>query len=94
MVRLPDQSSADRLPTSSRHCLLSVSIDQLDKADAPVIPEAYIYLLSVQCLVSLSDGLAEYTFPLYNTLAVQKQPTDSIDPACTGPTRPYYVTRN
>jgi hypothetical protein len=34
----------------------------------------YIYLLGVQCLVSLSDGLAAYAIPLYNTLAVQKHP--------------------
>ncbi len=36
------------------HCLLSVSIDQLDKTDAP----AYPISLSIRCLVSLSDGLA------------------------------------
>ena len=70
MVRLPNQRSADKFTTFSCDCLLSVSIDQLDKTDVPLIPEAYIYLLGVQCLVSLSDGLAGYTFPLYNTLAV------------------------
>ena len=69
--------------------LLSVSIDQLDKADAPLIPEAYIYLLGVQCLVSLSDGLAGYTFPLYNTLAVQKPPAGSTEPVrAPGPLDP------
>ncbi|KAI0264545.1 hypothetical protein BGY98DRAFT_1040842, partial [Russula aff. rugulosa BPL654] len=35
-------------------------IDQLDRADAPLIPEAYTYLLCVQYLVSLSDGLTGY----------------------------------
>jgi hypothetical protein len=89
MVRLPNRCSADKMPTFSRHCLLSVSIDQLDKADAPLIPEAYIYLLGVQCLVSLSDGLAGYTFPLYNTLAVQKPPTGSTEPVrAPGPLDP------
>ena len=29
------------------------------------IPEVYIHLLGVQCLISHSDGLAGYTFPLY-----------------------------
>jgi hypothetical protein len=58
MVRLPDQRSADRLLTISHHCLLPVSIDLLDKGDAPLIPKAYIYLLGAQCLVSLSDSLA------------------------------------
>jgi hypothetical protein len=91
MVRLPNRRSADKLPTFPRYCLLSLSIDQLDKADAPLIPEAYIYLLGVQCLVSLSDGLAGYAFPLFNTLAVQKPPAER---ACTGRTRPYYAARN
>ena len=47
-----------------RFGLLSVGIDQLDKVDAPLIPDACIYLLRVQVLVSLSDGLTGYTFPL------------------------------
>jgi hypothetical protein len=59
-------------------------IDQLDKADAPPIPEVYIYLLSVQCLVSLSDSLAAYVVPLYNTLAVQKRPPARLS-ACVHP---------
>ena len=57
MVRLPDQRSADRVPTFSCHRLF-VSTDQLDKADALLNPEAYLYLLGVQFLVSLSDSLA------------------------------------
>ncbi|KAF8500785.1 hypothetical protein F5888DRAFT_1793216 [Russula emetica] len=64
-------------------------IDQLDKADAPLIPEAYIYLLGVQCIVSLSDGLAGHTFPFYNTLAVQKPPAGSSEPVrASGPLNP------
>jgi hypothetical protein len=63
-----------------RHCLLSVCIDQLDKADTPLIQSAYKYLLGVQVFVSISDGLAEYTFPLYNTLALQKPPAVSTEP--------------
>ncbi|KAG5719178.1 MON2 like protein [Termitomyces sp. T112] len=47
-------------------------IDQLDKADSPPIPESYIYLLSVQCLVSLCDGLASFTGPLYTTIVIQR----------------------
>jgi hypothetical protein len=34
----------------------------------------------VQCLVSLPDGLAGYTFPLYNTFTVQKPPVGSPSP--------------
>ncbi|KAF8267460.1 hypothetical protein EI94DRAFT_1730637 [Lactarius quietus] len=55
-------------------------IDQLDKADAPPIPDAYIYLLGVQCLVSLSDGLAGYAIPLYSSFAMQKPPAGSTEP--------------
>lgn len=51
------------------------SIDQLDKADAPPIPEAYIYLLGLQCIASLCDGFATYTAPLYTSLMVQKPRT-------------------
>ncbi|KIJ91398.1 hypothetical protein K443DRAFT_115078 [Laccaria amethystina LaAM-08-1] len=47
-------------------------IDQLDKADAPPIPESYIYLLGVQCIVSLCEGLASYAGPLYGSIVVQR----------------------
>ncbi|KAK7679003.1 hypothetical protein QCA50_017947 [Cerrena zonata] len=47
-------------------------IDQLDKADSPPIPDSYIYLLGVQCLVSLCDGFASFVGPLYNSLIVQR----------------------
>ncbi|KAJ7026944.1 hypothetical protein C8F04DRAFT_1008614 [Mycena alexandri] len=47
-------------------------IDQLDKADAPPIPESYIYLLAVQCIVSLCEGFAAFTGPLYTTLVIQR----------------------
>ena len=50
-----------------------VSIDQLDKADPPPIPEAYVYLLALQCLVSLCEGFAAFTGPLYTTLVAQRQ---------------------
>jgi hypothetical protein len=50
----------------------SCSIDQLDKADAPPIPEAYVYLLGVHCLVSLCEGFATYTAPIYTQIMVQK----------------------
>lgn len=54
---------------------LENSIDQLDKADSPPIPEAYIYLLGVQCLVSLCEGFASFTGPLYSSIVIQKPRT-------------------
>ncbi|TCD65014.1 hypothetical protein EIP91_003335 [Steccherinum ochraceum] len=59
-------------------------IDQLDKADAPPIPEPYIYLLGVQCLISLCEGFASCTGPLYNTIMVQR-PRAAGEPVVRAP---------
>ncbi|KAI0656026.1 hypothetical protein C8Q70DRAFT_922126 [Cubamyces menziesii] len=59
-------------------------IDQLDKADSPPIPEAYLYLLGVQCLVSLCEGFAAFTAPLYNSIMVQK-PRSAGEPVIRAP---------
>ncbi|KAF8666808.1 C-terminal region of Mon2 protein [Rhizoctonia solani] len=47
-------------------------IDQLDKADSPIIPETYIYLLSLQCFVSLADSLTTSTLQQYTTIMLQR----------------------
>ena len=60
------------------------SIDQLDKADSPPIPETYLYLLGVQCLVSLCEGFAAFTAPLYNSIMVQK-PRTAGEPVVRAP---------
>ncbi|KAK0616657.1 hypothetical protein B0T14DRAFT_556115 [Immersiella caudata] len=39
-------------------------IDQLDKTDAPNIPESYVYSLTLACITSLSEGLAKFILPL------------------------------
>ncbi|KAI0030497.1 hypothetical protein K488DRAFT_54152 [Vararia minispora EC-137] len=57
---------------SSASAMKLQCIDQLDKADAPPIPDAYVYLLGVHCLVSLCEGFASYTAPIYTQLMVQK----------------------
>lgn len=59
-------------------------IDQLDKADSPPIPESYLYLLGVQCLVSLCEGFATSTGPLYNSIMVQK-PRSAGEPVIRAP---------
>ncbi|KAI0270121.1 hypothetical protein BGY98DRAFT_1012055 [Russula aff. rugulosa BPL654] len=41
---------------------------------------AYIYLLSAQCLVLLSDGFIGNKFSLYNTLAAQNHPRAQPSP--------------
>ena len=51
---------------------MDVSIDQLDKADAPPIPESYIYLLAVQCIVSLCEGFASFSGPIYTNIVMQR----------------------
>lgn len=45
---------------------LSVSIDQLDKADPPSIPETYIFYLALLCLNSIADGLAGFALPRFS----------------------------
>jgi hypothetical protein len=92
MVRLPNRRSANELPTFSRHHHLSINIDQLDKTDTPLIPDAYIYLLGVQCLISIVDGLTGYGLPLY--LAVQNPPTGSTEPVhVPGPLDPMTLPK-
>ena len=39
-------------------------IDQLDKTDAPGVPESYVYSLTLACITSLSEGLAKFILPL------------------------------
>ena len=51
---------------------MDVSIDQLDKADAPPIPESYIYLLAVQCIVSLCEGFTSFSGPIYTNIVMQR----------------------
>jgi hypothetical protein len=92
MVRLPDQRSADKLPICYHQCFLSVSIDQLDKADAPLIPLAYIYLIGVQCLISLSDGLVGYTFPLSPSWS-KNHPRAQLGPCAHWPIRPTTLPK-
>ncbi|KAG1769044.1 hypothetical protein EV702DRAFT_707206 [Suillus placidus] len=59
-------------------------IDQLDKADSPPIPEAYIYLLAVQCIVSLCEGFASFTGPLYTSIMIQR-PRAAGEPVIRAP---------
>ncbi|KAK4051549.1 Endocytosis and vacuole integrity protein [Microbotryomycetes sp. JL201] len=51
-------------------------IDQLDKADAPPIPDTYIFLLALQCLASLTEGFASYALSAYSTV-MQSRPEQS-----------------
>ncbi|TIC92461.1 MON2-like protein [Colletotrichum higginsianum] len=39
-------------------------IDQLDKTEAPSVPESYIYSLTLSCISLLSEGLAKFILPL------------------------------
>ncbi|KAG9312399.1 guanine nucleotide exchange factor in Golgi transport N-terminal-domain-containing protein [Chiua virens] len=68
----------------SNEATVSHSIDQLDKADSPPIPESYVYLLGVQCIVSLCEGFASFTGPLYTSIAIQR-PRTAGDPVIRAP---------
>jgi hypothetical protein len=39
-------------------------IDQLDKADAPTLPDTYVYSLVLLCLNNLAESLAKFILPL------------------------------
>lgn len=76
-VNVAGISSRWSLPRSS--CL-----DQLDKVDSPTIPETYIYALVLECLNSLSDGLAKITLPL--TVQHEKQKSSATSGSNGQPT--------
>lgn len=70
--------SADLLLTSP--LLICRSIDQLDKAEAPAIPETYIYLLALQSITALSNGFSSSVLPLYTSI-LSTESTAGIPPA-------------
>ena len=74
--------SSIHLPSICR--LTCVSIDQLDKAESPPIPESYIYLLGVQCIVSICDGFSSFTGTLYTSIVIQK-PRSAGEPVSLAP---------
>lgn len=47
-------------------------IDQLDKSDAPAIPETYIFLLALQCLNAIGEGFAAHILPVYSALMARR----------------------
>ncbi|KAG0149101.1 hypothetical protein CROQUDRAFT_74492 [Cronartium quercuum f. sp. fusiforme G11] len=53
-------------------------IDQLDKAEAPPIPETYVYLLSLQCLSNVAEGFATFTLVKYEEIR-RRKPAPSPD---------------
>lgn len=63
-------------------------IDQLDKTEAPAVPESYIYNLTLVCISSLSEGLAKFVLPLTapgerNRKKTPKQDSGRASPAST-----------
>lgn len=74
------------------------SIDQLDKAEAPSIPETYPFLLALQCVTSVAEGFSTFILPIYGSI-VSKRPraagesTARVPPAldfANGPDDPEY----
>ncbi|GAA6023836.1 hypothetical protein JCM11491_006311 [Sporobolomyces phaffii] len=47
-------------------------IDQLDKAEPPAIPETYVFLLALQCLVALAEGFATVTLATYAAVVADR----------------------
>ncbi|KAI0264574.1 hypothetical protein BGY98DRAFT_1039737, partial [Russula aff. rugulosa BPL654] len=60
------------------------------QTDAPLIPDAYICLLGIQCLVSLSDGSQGMASLSTSRL---KTPTGSTEPVHAPATQPMTLPR-
>lgn len=57
-------------------------IDQLDKADAPPLPDTYLYLLALQCLSAVATGFHHFSQPIFSTYATHRCAQDSsLSPA-------------
>ena len=74
-------------------------IDQLDKTDAPTIPESYVYSLTLACITSLSEGLAKFILPLTvpnegRRKRGAKQETDRDSPAPPSDDTPEKLERS
>jgi hypothetical protein len=65
-------SNAWSLPKTS--CL-----EQLDKSDAPTLPDTYIYSLVLDCMSAFSEGLAKFVMPTSGTRSERKRTQTQID---------------
>ncbi|KAK5123090.1 hypothetical protein LTR85_003287 [Meristemomyces frigidus] len=72
-------------------------LDQLDKVEAPAVPETYVYAMVLDCLNSLSDCLARIVLPL----TVQRDSPEPTSPdesqhanGSNGPQRPGRTSRS
>jgi hypothetical protein len=79
----PDQRSAGK--RANVFPLFFISIDELNKADAPPIPETSIHLLSVQGLTSFFNGLTGYTILLQHPRSPKNHTQVKTERAGTGP---------
>jgi hypothetical protein len=60
-----DTKNVRPLGISSRWSLLKTPcIEHLDKSEAPVIPDTYIYSLVLACITSIAESLAKFILPL------------------------------
>ncbi|KAI8636873.1 hypothetical protein BD408DRAFT_396694 [Parasitella parasitica] len=66
-------SGLDNSLSSSNSTMRIQCIDQLDKADPPVIPETYIFYLALICLNSIADGLAGSALSGFSPGSVNKK---------------------
>lgn len=55
----------------------AISIDQLDKTEAPMIPETYPFLLALQCLASVANGFHTFVWPFYSHRITDHGPSPS-----------------
>ncbi len=54
-------------------------LEQLDKNDAPSLPDTYIYSLVLDCISSLSEGLAKFVMPMSVARSERKRTETQAD---------------
>lgn len=60
-----DASSSRPIGISSQWSLLKTPcIEQLDKSEAPALPDTYVYSLVLTCITNISESLARFVLPL------------------------------
>ncbi|KAH8929287.1 hypothetical protein BT69DRAFT_1345966 [Atractiella rhizophila] len=54
-------------------------IDQLDKAEAPGMPDTYVFYLATQCITSIAEGFAQFALPTYSSIIASRARRTSGD---------------
>ena len=80
IISSPSASNEPLAGLSTQWSSMKVAcIDQLDKINPPVIPDTYIYSLTLTCIGGFADGLAKFILPLTVPEKSRKKPSKQSD---------------